>query len=48
MVERLNALHGLSLLTGNRRSAKLEELQARYAGTPNGDLLIRLFGSTAD
>lgn len=48
MQQLVNALHGLSLLSGERRSAKLEELQARYAGTPNCDLLIRLFGSTAD
>lgn len=48
MQKLVNALHGLSLLSGERRSAKLEELQGRYAGTPNGDLLIRLLGSTAD
>jgi serine/threonine protein phosphatase 1 len=41
----MNALHGLSLLSGERRSAKLEELQARYAGTPTGDLLFRLFSA---
>lgn len=38
----INALHGLSLLTEDRRSAKLEELKARYAGTQMGDLLNRL------
>ncbi|MCQ9136812.1 hypothetical protein, partial [Streptomyces hilarionis] len=26
----INALHGLSLLTGERRGAKLDELKARY------------------
>ena len=41
----MNALHGLSLLSGERRVAKQEELQAKYAGTPTGDLLTRLFGS---
>lgn len=41
----MNALHGLSLLSNDYRSAKLEELQARYAGTPTGELLRRLFGS---
>ena len=44
----INALHGLSLLSGERRSAKLEELHGRYAGTPTGDLLIRLFESNID
>jgi len=48
MQQLVNAQHGLSLLSGERRSAKLEELQGRYAGTPNGDLLIRLLSSTAD
>lgn len=38
----VNALHGLSLLTEDRRAAKLEELKARYAGTQIGDLLNRL------
>lgn len=47
MQQLVNALHGLSLLTGERRSAKLEELHDRYAGTPTGDLLIRLFGPTS-
>lgn len=42
-----NALHGLSLLSGERRSAKLQELQERYAGTPTGELLIRLFDSAS-
>lgn len=46
MQQLVNALHGLSLLTGERRSAKLEELQQRYAGTPTEDLIIRLFGSS--
>ncbi len=46
MQQLVNALHGLSLLTGERRSAKLEELQQRYAGTPTEDLNIRLFGSS--
>lgn len=41
----MNALHGLSLLSGEHRVAKQEELQTRYAGTPTGDLLTRLFGS---
>lgn len=45
MQQLMNALHGLSILTGERRSAKQEELQARYAGTPTGDLLRRLFDS---
>lgn len=44
MQQLVNALHGLSLLSGERRSAKLEELHGRYAGTPTGDLLVRLFG----
>lgn len=43
MQQLINALHGLSLLSRERRSAKLEELQGRYAGTPTGELLIRLF-----
>ncbi|MEN5141225.1 metallophosphoesterase [Pseudomonas juntendi] len=41
----VNALHGLSLLTGERRLAKLEELKARYLGTPTGDLINRLFAT---
>lgn len=45
MQQVVNALHGLSLLTGERRSAKLKELQERYAGTPIEDLIIRLFGN---
>ncbi|WP_070094305.1 metallophosphoesterase [Pseudomonas monteilii] len=48
MQQFMNALHGLSLLSGERRSAKLEELHGRYAGTPIGDLLIRLFESHID
>lgn len=47
MQQLMNVLHGLSLLSGERRSAKLEELHGRYAGTPTGDLLIRLFGPTS-
>jgi serine/threonine protein phosphatase 1 len=39
-----NALHGLSLMVGERRQAKLEELKARYAGTEVAGLLVRLFG----
>lgn len=42
MQQLLNALHGLSLLSGERRASKLAELQARYVGTPTGDLLTRL------
>lgn len=39
----VNALHGLSLLTEDRRAAKLEQLKARYVGMQMGDLLSRLF-----
>jgi serine/threonine protein phosphatase 1 len=39
-----NALHGLSLMAGERRQAKLEELKARYADTQIAHLLERLFG----
>ena len=39
-----NALHGLSLMAGERRQAKLEELKARYEGTEVAGLLVRLFG----
>lgn len=39
-----NELHGLSLMAGERRHAKLEELKARYAGTQVAGLLVRLFG----
>lgn len=39
----INALHGLSLLVGGRKSAKLAELKARYAGTQIEQLLQRLF-----
>lgn len=46
MQQLMNVLHGLSFHSGERRSAKLEELHGRYAGTPTGDLLIRLFGPT--
>ncbi|KYC22691.1 metallophosphoesterase [Pseudomonas asiatica] len=45
MQQLFNGLHGLSLLPEVRRSAKLEELQARYVGTPTGELLRRLFGT---
>jgi serine/threonine protein phosphatase 1 len=37
-----NALHGISLLTGERKAAKLEELKARYEGTQIEQLLERL------
>ncbi|WP_110973201.1 metallophosphoesterase [Pseudomonas huaxiensis] len=47
MQQLMNSLHGLSLLSGERRSAKLEELQGRYAGTHTGELLIRLFDSAS-
>lgn len=47
MQQLIIALHGLSLLSGERRSAKLEELQGRYAGTPTCELLIRLFDSAS-
>ncbi|MBX6690033.1 hypothetical protein I8746_10505 [Pseudomonas sp. USTB-Z] len=46
MQQFMNALHGLSLLSGERRASKLAELQARYAGTPTGDVLVRLFDAT--
>lgn len=39
----INALHGLSLLVGDRKAAKLEELKVRYAGTQIERLLERLF-----
>ena len=39
----INSLHGLSLLNGARRAAKLEELNARYEGTQIEKLLERLF-----
>lgn len=39
----INALHGLSLLVGDRKAAKLEELKARYAGTQVEQLLERLY-----
>lgn len=38
----LNVLHGLSLLTGERRAAKLEELKFKHAGTQIEGLLSRL------
>jgi serine/threonine protein phosphatase 1 len=41
--ELVNALHGLSLVTGDRRAAKLEDLKARYKGTQIESLLVRLF-----
>ncbi|MGA9220124.1 metallophosphoesterase [Pseudomonas sp. CFBP 8772] len=39
----LNELHGLSLLGGERRVLKLEELRSGYEGTPIEGLLNRLF-----
>lgn len=47
MQQLVNALHGLSLLTGERRSAKLEDLKTRYQGTPTEQLLTRLLGPEA-
>lgn len=38
----INALHGISLLTGERKAAKLEELKGRYEGTQIEKLLGRL------
>ncbi|QKG67046.1 metallophosphoesterase [Pseudomonas sp. B14-6] len=38
----INSLHGLSLLAGDRRAAKLEELKTRYEGTQIEQLLGRL------
>ncbi|MDQ0666695.1 metallophosphoesterase [Pseudomonas sp. W2I6] len=38
----LNALHGLSLLTEERRAAKLEELKFKHSGTQIEGLLSRL------
>jgi serine/threonine protein phosphatase 1 len=38
----INALHGISLLTGERKAAKLEELKVRYEGTQIEKLLDRL------
>jgi len=40
----VNALHGLSLATGERRGAKLDELCARYENTQVEELLRRLLG----
>ncbi len=40
----INALHGLSLLSGDRRAAKLDELKARCAGTQFRRMLNRLLG----
>lgn len=40
----VNALHGLSLATGERRGAKLDELSARYENTQIEGLLRRLLG----
>lgn len=40
----INALHGLSLATGERRGAKLDELCARYENTQIEGLLRRLLG----
>lgn len=39
----INELHGLSLISGERRNAKLEQLKASYAGTQIEQLLARLF-----
>lgn len=39
----LNELHGLSLLDGERRVLKLEELRSGYERTPIEGLLNRLF-----
>ncbi|WP_350297904.1 metallophosphoesterase [Pseudomonas putida] len=39
-----NALHGLSLATGERRGAKLDELYTRYENTQVEGLLRRLLG----
>ena len=41
----INALHGVSLLVGDRRSAKVDELKTRYAGTQIEQLLQRLLGN---
>lgn len=45
MQQVVNSLHGFSVLTRERRSANLEELQERYAGIPIEHLIIRLFGN---
>lgn len=39
----VNALHGLSLIRGDQRTAKLDELKSRYEGTQIEGLLDRLF-----
>jgi serine/threonine protein phosphatase 1 len=39
----INTLYGISLLVGDRKAAKLEELKARYGGTQIERLLRRLF-----
>lgn len=41
----VNALHGLSLIRGDQRTAKLDELKSRYEGTQIEGLLNRLFDS---
>ncbi|WP_338923768.1 metallophosphoesterase (plasmid) [Pseudomonas silesiensis] len=38
----INALHGISLMSGEKKASKLEELKERYAGTQMGYLLERL------
>lgn len=38
----INALHGISLMAGEKKASKLEELKERYAGTQMGYLLERL------
>lgn len=48
MQQLVSALHGLSLLSGESRGAKLEELQMRYRGTPTSDLLRRLFSTEGE
>ncbi|MFG0863140.1 metallophosphoesterase [Pseudomonas sp. CJQ_13] len=48
MQQLMNALHGLSLLSRERRVAKQEELQTRHRGTPAGDLLSRLFSTESE
>ncbi|MGN2407784.1 metallophosphoesterase [Pseudomonas viridiflava] len=40
----LNALQELSLVSADRRKAKLKKLSAKYEGTPFEGLLTRLFG----
>lgn len=40
----VNALHGLSLVNGERRSAMLDEFYSKYAGSQTESLLRRLLG----